>query len=79
MAAEQVNVSVADDHLDRFSEVVQRLEQAGLNVEQQLQGLGAVSGSIESDKLADLERVKGVAAVEPARTFQIAPPDSEIQ
>ncbi len=79
MANEKVNVSVADNYLDRFSEVVQRCKKAGLQVEQQLEQVGVVTGSIDSTKRDDLERVEGVAAVESERTFQIAPPDSDIQ
>jgi hypothetical protein len=79
MPTERVNVSVADDHLDRFTEVVRRMEQAGLKVEEQLEQVGIVSGSIDSAKLADLDRVQGVGAVERSRRFQIAPPESEIQ
>jgi hypothetical protein len=78
MAIEHVNVSVADDYLDRFAMVVQECQQAGLKVEQQLAQLGIVSGSIDATQLADLKQVEGVAAVERSRTYQIAPPDSEI-
>jgi hypothetical protein len=79
MAIAHVNVSVADDYLDRFAMVVQRCQKAGLKVEQQLAQIGVMSGAIDSEKLADLERVEGVAAVEQSRTYQIAPPDSKIQ
>jgi hypothetical protein len=79
MAIENVNVSVADDCLDRFPAVVRAAEKAGLKVEQALEIVGIVSGSIESAKLEDLARVPGVAAVERSRGFQLPPPDSEIQ
>jgi hypothetical protein len=79
MASEKVNVVVADDYLDRFSEVVKRAKEAGLQVEQPLETIGVVSGSIDPAKLAALKRVEGVTAVEPSRDFQLAPPESEIQ
>ncbi len=79
MAAEDVNVSVADDHLARFPDVVRRMEKAGLKVQQQLEAAGVVSGSIDRAQLPDLEEVEGVAAVEPSRSFQLPPPESEIQ
>jgi hypothetical protein len=78
MAIAHVNVSVADEYLDRFATVVQRCKKAGLKVEQQLAQIGVISGSIDAKKLADLNQVEGVAAVERSRTYQIAPPDSEI-
>ncbi len=79
MAAEEVNVSVADDQLARFPDVVRRMEKAGLKVQQQLEAAGVVSGSIDSANLSDLERVEGVAAVEPSRSFQLPPPESDLQ
>ena len=79
MAAEDVNVSVADDHLDGFPDVVERMKKVGLKVHQQMEAVGVVSGSIDPAKLADLERVEGVAAVEPSRSFQLPPPESDVQ
>ena len=79
MAIENVTISVADDHLSRFPEVVQRVQQAGVKVEQQLGNIGVVIGSIDSEKLADLNEVEGVAAVEPSRDIHIAPPDNDLQ
>ncbi len=79
MAAEQVNVSIAEDYLDRFPEVIARGKQAGLKVEQELELLGMVSGSIDSAKLEKLSKVPGVATVERAHEFQLPPPDSEVQ
>jgi hypothetical protein len=74
-----VSVSVADEHLDRFSEVLDQLTKAGLNVEQSLPAIGVVTGSVDSSKLAALKKVKGVSAVEQQQSFQIAPPESPIQ
>jgi len=79
MSSEQVNVAIADEYLGRFSEVVRRIEQAGLKVEQQLDLVGIVTGSIDADKIADLNQVQGVAAVERTQTFQLPPPDSDTQ
>lgn len=79
MHTEQVNISVADEYLGQFSEVVKRIEQVGLTVEQQLEMVGIVTGSIDSDKIADLDQVEGVAVVERSRGYQLPPPDSPIQ
>ena len=79
MAIEKVNISVSDDYLDRFAEVVQRVQRAGLKVERQLQDIGVVTGSIDSAKVADLDRVQGVAAVERARGVHLPPPESDVQ
>jgi hypothetical protein len=78
-AVEHVNISVADDWLERFPDVVDALKQAGLTVDQELEVVGIVSGVVDPARLADLARVPGVLAVEPARTIQLPPPESEIQ
>jgi hypothetical protein len=79
MATEKVNVIIADDYRKRFAAVVRQCIKAGLKVEQELKEVGVVSGFIASTKLAALDRVKGVAAVERERAFQLSPPDSNIQ
>lgn len=79
MHTEQVSISVADEFLDRFAEVVKRIEQAGLKVDQQLDTIGVITGSIDSDNIDQLDQVEGVAAVERSRSFQLPPPDSPTQ
>lgn len=79
MGLAKVNIAVTDDYFERFTEVVDAAREAGLDVDQELAEIGVVSGSIETEKLADLARVAGVEAVEESRTFQIAPPWSETQ
>jgi hypothetical protein len=72
-------VSVDDEHLDRFSEVVKGVEDAGMEVEQKLEDLGVLTGSIDPEKVEPLRRVEGVSHVEESRRFQIPPPDSDVQ
>ncbi|MBI3964562.1 MAG: hypothetical protein HY329_02920 [Chloroflexi bacterium] len=78
MAAQNVNVAVAEDFLDRFADVVRRCEQAGLKVKQRLEAAGVVTGSIASEKLAALKRVPGVAAVDVDRNVDIGPPEGDL-
>ncbi len=77
MAGERVNVVVTDG-VASFGEVVQRAEGAGLQVEQQDEELGFLSGTIDAEKLAGLEEMEGVA-VERERAIQLPPPESDIQ
>lgn len=72
-------VSVDDDHLDRFSEVVKGVEDVGMEVEQRMEDLGVLAGSIDPEKVEPLRRVEGVSHVEESRSFQIPPPDSDVQ
>ena len=79
MAEVNVSVSVADGSMDRFSEVVRHLKDAGLDVEQELEEIGVVTGSIDSERAESLREIEGVAHVERSREFRISPPDSDIQ
>ncbi len=79
MAEVDVSVSVADGSMGRFSDVVRRLRDAGLDVEQELEEIGVVTGSIDAEKAEALRKIEGVSHVEGSREFRIAPPDSDIQ
>ncbi|MFB2935816.1 hypothetical protein ACE1B6_11235 [Aerosakkonemataceae cyanobacterium BLCC-F154] len=75
----KVSISVDDAHVDRISEVAKKLQSAGLVVEQILTTVGVISGSINSDQVNHLSQMEGVQHIEPEQSYQIAPPDSDIQ
>lgn len=75
----RITVTIDDDHLARADEVAAQLRAAGMTVEQVLGTVGIITGSVGSAERASLSSVPGVAAVEVERSFQIAPPDAEIQ
>lgn len=79
MATAKVQVAIANDYLDRIDEVVRRCKQAGLKVEQQLEFIGVITGSIGVERLAALQKVEGVSSVEQTRAYDIPPPESDIQ
>jgi hypothetical protein len=79
MSAQNVSVSIDESHWTRIGEVVQRVRRAGLKVDQQLDSIGVITGSIDPAKIARLRRVEGVTAVEPELTFQLPDPNSPIQ
>lgn len=74
-----LTVAVDDEYTDALDGVVERLQGAGMEVDEVLPALGAVTGSADAGQLAALGNVEGVAAVEPARTIQLPPPDSPVQ
>jgi hypothetical protein len=76
---EKITISVADDAIDRIDEVVAALEDGGMHVDQVLRPLGVITGSVDTQRVKALGAVSGVAAVEPQRTVQLPPPDSEVQ
>lgn len=79
MSKVNLTVSVADDHLKDFSDIVARCRKAGMNIENEMKSIGVITGSIDEAALDKLSRLKGVSQVEPERSFQIAPPDSDVQ
>ena len=76
---EKITISVADDAIDRIDEVVAALEDGGMLVDQVLRPLGVITGSVDTQRVQALGAVSGVAAVEPQRTVQLPPPDSDVQ
>lgn len=64
-----VLVSVTDDHLDRLLEVSEQLQSRGMRVNQLLDQLGIITGSIDSTKIDDLQNVEGVSHVEQEQEF----------
>ncbi|WP_414585011.1 ketohydroxyglutarate aldolase [Scytonema sp. PCC 10023] len=77
----QVNlvISVDDEHKNQILEVMENLQAIGMKVEQSMPQIGVIVGSIDSTKVEEVSAVEGVAAVETSRSFQIAPPESDIQ
>jgi hypothetical protein len=76
---EKITISLADDAIDRIDEVVAALEDGGMQVDQVLRPLGVITGSVDTQRVQALGAVAGVAAVEPQRTVQLPPPDSDVQ
>ncbi len=75
----KLSVSVDDEHLSKFSEIVKKVEKAGMKVDEKHKDLGVVNGSIEKDKVDSLRKVEGVAHIEEEREVRIAPPESDVQ
>ena len=70
---------VGTDYAADVEGVADRLRAAGMSVDRTLESGGIVIGSAPESRIADLEGVEGVAAVEQARGYQLPPPDSPIQ
>ncbi|MDQ4105125.1 MAG: ketohydroxyglutarate aldolase [Actinomycetota bacterium] len=76
---EKITVTVGDDHVGDIAGVAEQLQAAGMNVDQVLDAVGIITGSVPSERRDALERLPGVAAVEGEHSFQIPPPDAEVQ
>jgi hypothetical protein len=79
IAKTDVLVTVTDESLKDIQKVATALRDAGLTVDHVMELVGTIAGSIDRGKVTDLSKIPGVAAVEPAKKFQIAPPDSDVQ
>lgn len=71
---DKVVVSVADDSLPRLTAVVAALREAGLQVDDVLEALGMVTGSVAPGAIGSLRDVPGVADVERQRVLRLPPP-----
>jgi uncharacterized membrane-anchored protein len=74
-----VTITVDDTHLDRIEEVAAHLRSSGMQVDQVLNEIGVISGSVPDDRRQLLKTVTGVQSVEDAATVQLPPPESPVQ
>jgi hypothetical protein len=78
MSDQSQEIIVAVD-LDRSPDIVERLRDAGMDVAQVLHETRTVLGSAPRARIADIERLEGVVAVDAPRRFSVPPPDSPLQ
>ena len=69
-------VTVSDG---RLQQATAGLRDAGMAVDDVVDTLGMVAGTVAEDAIPALESVPGVLEVERQRTYQVPPPDSDIQ
>jgi hypothetical protein len=72
------NVTVTTDGRD-IDATVESLRKAGMTVTDVHREIGLVSGTVAPADRDSLGGVPGVAAVEGDRSYEIAPPDSDVQ
>lgn len=79
MSKIRLSLSVSDSHLSRIGEVAEAAKKAGLRLEQSLDDLGILVGSIDENKVGQLHRMDGISHVEEEGTVSVPPPYSPIQ
>lgn len=79
MSEVNVLISVSEEYRDRILDVMGALQAEGFQVEQGMIEIGVITGSIDAEKVNSLAHIAGVAEVEQATSFQLAPPDSDVQ
>lgn len=78
----QVNILVTDSQQTKLDQLQKSLRDAGLKKIQYQQAIGIITGEFdgtEAQAKARLGKVAGVAAVEVSQSYQIPPPDSNLQ
>ena len=75
----EVTISVDDDHVRDLDGVAERLREVGLSVDELLAEIGVIVGRIDASQAERLRDVEGVASVEPSRSYQLPPPEHEVQ
>ena len=75
----KITVSIDEAHINQIQEVAAQLEAMGMEIKQTMPTIGLVIGSVQSEKIPSLYKVEGIQNVEPERTYQLAPPNSEVQ
>jgi|GEM_PF-5452546 len=71
MALISVVVRLEKDRWDDIKQIASRLKDKGLDVQEELQLLGRITGTVQESNLSDLEEVPGVAKIKAERTFTI--------
>jgi hypothetical protein len=79
MGKVNLSIAVSDEHSHKFSNIVKKMKKAGLKVDEEMEGLGIVTGSIDSAKVDSLRDLEGVKHVEEQRNVHIPPPESSVQ
>lgn len=74
-----ITISVDDEHLSQVPAVAAALREKGVTVEKELEASGVIIGSVDTADLAEIEDVAGVAFVEQERSFDIGPPERDVQ
>ena len=75
----RITVTVTEGQQPNIDELADRLRAAGMQVDQVLPAVGVITGSVTGSQRTLIEQEAGVAAVEDETSFQIAPPDSDVQ
>ncbi|GAB3521785.1 hypothetical protein [Arthrobacter monumenti] len=74
-----ITVTVDQEHIRVIGDVATVLRTKGMHVEQVLDSIGIITGSLPEDRRPELEAAEGVESVDEQQHFQLAPPDSDIQ
>lgn len=75
----KVIVSVDADEPWVLSDIAAQLTEVGLEVDDVLEAISIITGTIDEEAVSSLETVPGVLDVETQRDYQLPPPPSDVQ
>lgn len=78
----KITVTVDTAHAGEIEAVAEQLRDQGMEVDQVLDSIGMITGSIPSAApaaSAALQAIDGVASVDAAQGMQLPPPESDVQ
>ena len=67
MSVVNLMISIDDEHVEKISSIARKLGKAGLRVNQLLDELGIITGTIDENSVSKLSNISGVAAIERQR------------
>jgi hypothetical protein len=79
MSPIKISVSIHDENLSEIERISQNLQSHGVTIEQTLLSIGMITGSIEPHLVDNLYQIQGVKQVERQESYQLDPPDSDVQ
>jgi hypothetical protein len=79
MARVDVTVVVDDEHRTEMEDVAAALVRAGMTVDQRLDEMGMLTGSVPAECRSEVEAVPGVVSVSSPLDVQLSPPDADTQ
>jgi hypothetical protein len=75
----RISVTVDDSHLHVTQEVADALRHNGMDVDQVLDAVGIITGSVPEGGEELLAAVEGVASIDRQSSFELPPPDADLQ
>ncbi|HZH34423.1 MAG TPA: hypothetical protein VEX64_06250 [Pyrinomonadaceae bacterium] len=67
MSKVEILVKINDAYAAKMTEIAKHCRAAGMSVEQQMDSVGMISGTIERASIPKVERIRGVSYVEESR------------
>lgn len=74
-----ITVTVDEAHLTSIHDVAQQLRSQGMHVDQVLESVGVITGSVPDHHYSALKSIEGVSSVDEQHQFHVPPPDADVQ